>query len=74
MLGRLKKLLQQLFAATSNNEETKVSSSTQSQANLVSNEEETVWAVKADQTKSEEDKHSSVNTSKAVMGKGEKYC
>ena len=71
-VGEIKKLLQQLFAATSNNEETKVSSSTQAQANLVSNEEETVWAVKADQTKSEEDKHSSVNTSKAVMGKRRK--
>ena len=71
-VGEIKKLLQQLFAATSNNEETKVSSSTQAQANLVSNEEETVWAVKADQTKSEADKHSSVNTSKAVMGKRRK--
>ena len=71
-VGKIKKLLQQLFAATSNNEETKVSSSTQAQANLVSNEEETVWAVKADQTKSEEDKHSFVNTSKAVMGKRRK--
>ncbi len=71
-VGEIKKLLQQLFAATSNNEETKVSSSTQAQANLVSNEEETVWAVKADQTKSEADKHSSINTSKAVMGKRRK--
>lgn len=73
-VGEIKKLLQQLFVATSNNEKTKESSSTQAQANLVSDEEETVWAVKADQTKSEEDKHSSSIPQRLLWEKGEKYC
>ena len=55
-VGEIRRILQQSSAATSNNEETKAFSPHQSYANPVSDDEETVWADKVEQTKIEENK------------------
>lgn len=44
-VGEIKRILQQSFIATSNNEETKAFSPYQSYANPVNNDEETVWEI-----------------------------